>query len=71
MVLIGKRMTFGKDQTLKAPSNEETSGRVSASSSSTRFTKKSKPISSAQILYYSIPIQISCSDLMYSLNSYE
>ena len=39
MVLIGKRMKFGKEQNSLQP---EESGRVSASSSSTRFTKKSE-----------------------------
>ena len=44
MVLIGKRMSFGKDQSKSSHVDEERSGRISASSSSTRFTKKSKLI---------------------------
>ncbi|KAF6026452.1 hypothetical protein EB796_015243 [Bugula neritina] len=41
MVLIGKRMSFGRDNQNKSTHvSDETSGRISASSSSTRFTKK-------------------------------
>ena len=42
MVLIGKRMAFGKDQNKGGQVSEDASGRISASSSSTRFTKKSE-----------------------------
>lgn len=41
MVLIGKRMSFSKDQN-KGGHSDDPSGRISASSSSTRFTKKSE-----------------------------